>query len=179
MSVHRIASRYAKSLLDLAREQNKLDAVRKDLEGFRTAVANRDFLLMLKSPLIHADKKTSILNAIFQGKVQDLTLQFLHIVVRKGRESLLPEIAHAFEQQFRELHRILSVRLTTATAVDPDLQHRIGQHLADTGLAKGEIYWDTHTDPTLIGGFVLEFDDKRYDASVAYQLAQLRKEVLA
>lgn len=177
MSVHRIVTRYAKSILDLAREQNILEAVRQDFNSFRTAVDNRDFVLMLKSPLIHADKKIAIIDAIFKGKVQAMTLQFFHIVVRKGREQLLSEIAHAFEQQYREFKHILTVKLTTATPVDPAIQDRIGRQLTEAGIVSGEIHWETKTDPTLIGGFLLELDDKRYDASIAHKLAQLRKEV--
>ena len=67
MSVSRISSRYAKSLLDLARERNELDTVLKDIESFNEATKNRDFFLLLKSPIVKTDKKLAIFKAIFEG----------------------------------------------------------------------------------------------------------------
>lgn len=177
MSVNRIATRYAKSLLDLARETGRTEAVRDDMETFRSALASRDFVLMLKSPMIHADKKISVMEAIFEGKLSPLSLDFLRICARKGREGLLPEIAGAFEAQYRALKNILSARLVTAAPVDGDLQQVLADRIRQAGLASGEIEWETRVDDKLLGGFVLELGDLRYDASVARQLDQLRKEV--
>ena len=64
MSVHRIASRYAKSLIELAIDQNKLDVVTKDVEQFQAHMKSRDLYLLLKSPIVHADKKKHILKLI-------------------------------------------------------------------------------------------------------------------
>lgn len=177
MSVNRIATRYAKSLLELARETGQTEAVRADMDTFRSALASRDFVLMLQSPMVHADKKVSVMNAVFEGKMSRLTLDFLRICARKGREGFLPEIAAAFEAQYRALKNILSARLVTAAPVDGDLQQVLADRIRQAGLASGEIEWETRVDEKLLGGFVLELGDLRYDASVARQLDQLRKEV--
>ena len=87
MSEYRIASRYAKSLLDLAVEKGQLEEVNKDMLMFSNLVKeNRDLLLMLKSPIVTHDKKLAVLNQIFEGKVNDLTLAILRILTRKQRE---------------------------------------------------------------------------------------------
>ena len=67
MSVNRIAARYAKSLLVLAQDQGVVEEVRRDVDTFRSALAHREFLLLLRSPIVHADKKRHILEAIFFG----------------------------------------------------------------------------------------------------------------
>jgi len=76
MSVTRIASRYAKSLLDLATEQGKVDKVLEDMKTFNEAAAQRDFELVLKSPIIKSDKKQAILKEIFGGQFDELTMIF-------------------------------------------------------------------------------------------------------
>jgi F-type H+-transporting ATPase subunit delta len=177
MSVNRIASRYAKSLLQLSLERGQLEVAQEDMATFRSALASRDFYLMLKSPLVHGDKKISILTAIFAGKISDLTLEFFKICIRKGREEFLPEMADAFAAQYRILKNILSVRIISASPLEAGVQDQIGQQLKSSGLATGEIQWDLKVDPSLIGGFVLELDDKRYDASVSHKLDQYRKEI--
>lgn len=177
MSVNRIASRYAKSLLELAVEKGQLDAVRADMDTFRSALANRDFTLLLKSPIVHADKKLAILDAIFKDKMNPLTLAFLRISVQKGREPFLTDMAGAFIEQYRELKGILSVRVLSATPLDASVLDRIREQLRQSGTASGEVQLENVVDPALIGGFILELGDRRYDASVARKLDLLRKEV--
>lgn len=176
MSVSRIASRYAKSLLDLAIEQGQLEAVHADMVAFATALGNRDLVLMLHSPMIHADKKDKVLEAIFGSRFSALTMSFFRICIRKGREGYLPDMAQAFAAQYRAKKDILAIRVTSATALPDGALERIAAQVKSGGVTKGEIEWDLRVDPALIGGFVLEMDDRRYDASIAHKLDQLRKE---
>ncbi len=174
MSVTRIATRYAKSLIDLAIEQGKLEQVSNDVNTLKNAVKNRDLFLMLKSPIIHADKKNAVLDALFQGKIEGLTLAYLHLLVNKGREQYLPEIAAEYIAQYKTLRRITSVRVTTAVPLSDAVLADLQQKLLASGVTSENLEIETKTNPDLIGGFVLEFDNKRYDASVAYKLDELK-----
>ena len=177
MSVNRIASRYAKSLLELAVEQGKLEAVRADMDTFQSGMTQRDLYLLMKSPIVHADKKISILKAIFADKLDPLTLSFLNICVQKGREPYLTDMASAFVDQYRTKKNILSLKVTSATPLDEQVSNRIKEAVKASGAAKGEIQLDSVVDPSLIGGFVLELGDQRYDASILRKLDMLRKEI--
>ncbi len=177
MSVNRIASRYAKSLLQLAEEQGQLEAVRNDMDTFGSALEHRDLYLLLKSPIVHADKKISILHAIFKDKMTPLTMSFLDICVMKGREPYLTEMAEGFIAQYREKKNILSLKVISATPLNDQVQNQIKEQVKASGMAKGEIQLDATVNPDLIGGFILELEDKRYDASVARKLDLLRKEI--
>lgn len=176
MSVNLIASRYAKSLLDLSVEQNKLSTIYNDIEGLKEATANRDLYLMLKSPIINASKKNSILKAIFEGKVDELTMAFIDIITRKGRENILPEIATEFVNQYKMINQISEVKVISATALEESVLAGIKQELAASSHTDKEIDLIVEVDPSLIGGFVLQIGDKLYDASVAHQLSKLRKD---
>src|SRR5690349_22141032 len=103
---YRIASRYAKSLIDLAIEQGKLDRILADMTAFAAATKLRDFALLLKSPIVNADKKEQVIKAIWGGKMDPLTMNFIQIILRKGRESGLDEIANEFIHQYREIKGI-------------------------------------------------------------------------
>src|SRR5436309_718775 len=98
----RLASRYAKSLLDLAVEQNSLDVLLKDMQTVsRICNISRDFVLMLRSPVISADKKLSVVNEVLKSSnVSALTDTFIKLLVSKGREANIPEIADAFIAQY-------------------------------------------------------------------------------
>ncbi len=177
MSVIRIASRYAKSLLDLAKDQNVMDEVVKDMEGFAKMVENRDLYLLLKSPIINAGKKADVFNALFEGKVNKLTKAFLDISLRKGREAYLPEIADEFLNQYKRMKGISSVKLTTAAPVSDASLEAIKAKLLASDVTDQAVELETHIDESLIGGFVVQIGDKLIDASVSHKLAQLSKEM--
>ena len=176
MSVQRIANRYAKSLIDLAKEKGKIDRVLEDVESFNKVCENRDFKLMLKSPIVNADKKQKVFDQLFTGKYDDMTLAFLNILLKKGRESLLAEIGKEFVSQYKVINHVSSVKLTTATKLSDDAITTIRQKLLDSNTTDQKVELETVVDPELIGGFMIEFEDKLYDASVAHKLGLLKKE---
>jgi F-type H+-transporting ATPase subunit delta len=175
MSVYRIASRYAKSLIELAIDQEDLEVVTKDVEQFHELVGNRDLYLLLKSPIIHADKKKHILKLLFEGKFSKLFMAFLNILVTKGREGYLPEIAEAYLKQYNQFKHISTVKLTTATPLASELKQAIHDKLKASQSTDEHVELVSAVDPTLIGGFVVEFEDKIYDASIKHKLDELRK----
>lgn len=177
MSVVRIASRYAKSLLDLANEQNVIEDVVSDMEGFSKMVENRDLYLLLKSPIINVGKKSQIFKALFDGKVSKLTSAFFDIVLRKGRESYLPEIATEFINQYKRMKGISSVVLTTASPVGEGMLAKIKAMLLESNATDTEVNIETKVDESIIGGFIVEIGDKLVDASVSHKLNKLAKEM--
>lgn len=174
MSVTRIATRYAKSLIDLAIEQGKLEQVSADMNTLGTAVKNRDLYLFLKSPIIHADKKNAALGVIFKGKLDSLTLAYLTLLVNKGREPYVPEIAAEFAAQYKVLKKITTVTVISAAPLSDSVLTDLKKKLLASGITWENLDIQTKVDPELIGGFVLEFDNKRYDASAAHKLDELK-----
>lgn len=176
MSVQRIASRYAKSLIDLSQEQGKLERTLEDVKSFKKVTENRDFYLLLKSPVVSASKKLSILDALFKGKYDELTNSFLRILVTKGREMYLPEIADEFIAQYKKLKHISTVKVRTATPLSEATLNEIMAKLKASSATDEEIELIAFVDPNLIGGIVLEFEDKIYDASIAHRLDKMHRE---
>jgi len=176
MSVTRIATRYAKSLVDLAKEQNKLDRIKTDIDQFKAAIENRDFEMMLKSPIIKPTKKQQIFDALFKDKFDEMTLAFLGIVLRKNRGENLEGIADSFIDQYQAINKVSTIVLTTATPLEDGALEQIKAKFLESADTSQKIDIKTKVDPALIGGFVVEFDDKLYDASVAHKLDKLRKE---
>lgn len=176
MSVTRIASRYAKSLIDLAVEKNKLERVTEDVTSFKEVTKVRDFYLLLKSPIIKGDKKWAIIQKLFGGKYDELTMAFLKILIQKGREMYLPEIAHEYSEQYKVIKKITIVTVTSAKPLSKEVLDAIRQKLLKSSSTSDNIEIITKVDPTLIGGFILEYDDKLFDNSVVHKLDLLKKE---
>ena len=172
----RLASRYAKSILDLSLEQNQADAILQDMQLIgNTAEDSRDFALFLQSPIIKADKKNKAFNEIFRGKLNALTFQFVQLLINKGRESNLVEIATAFQNQYNLHRNIQEVTITTAAPMTEAVRKEVLTKAAvlapgNTVTAKEVI------SPDIIGGFIIEIGDKLYDASVKTELNEIRKQ---
>ena len=116
MNNPRLAQRYAKSLIDIATQYNKLEEVYKDISFLKAIVAkNRDFVLMLESPIINPDKKYKIIHAITSGNISNITDTFLKLICTKGREPNLPGIINSFIKQYNVITGIHIAKLTTAT----------------------------------------------------------------
>lgn len=175
MSDIRVAQRYAKSIMDLATEQNKLERIVEDMKTLQSVAKNRDFVLMLNSPIINTDKKLIILNALFASNCDTLTLSFFKICATKGRESALPEIANAFLEEYKNLKGILSVKITSATALTNDVLASLRSKILETAKNVKEIDFQTAVNPSLIGGYVIEMGDTLLDTSVAHSLSELKK----
>ncbi|MBL7817543.1 MAG: ATP synthase F1 subunit delta [Saprospiraceae bacterium] len=171
----RVAGRYAKSLMDLAKEMGKLNDVVEDIKSIAAAVKNRDLYLLLQSPIITADKKNTIMNAIFGGKLSDLTMSFIKICIDKGREGLLPDISTEFLAEHKKMQGITTVKVTTATPLSTESIEAIRKQLISSSDTLTQVEIDVKIDPSLIGGYVVEFGDKLYDASVAHKLDVLKK----
>jgi F-type H+-transporting ATPase subunit delta len=174
----RLAARYAKSLLDLAIEQNSLDATLTDMQLLDGICdQSREFCNVLRSPIINIDKKAEILKAVLLNRTSTLTTAFTILLVNKGREAALPEIAKAFIQQYRHLKNIKSVTLTTAHPVSDTVKDAILSRIAGN-LTGSSVDLKTEVNPDLIGGFVLEMEDKLYDASVLRDLKDIKAQFM-
>ena len=172
----RLATRYAKSLLDLSIERGQLEQVYADMLWLQSVCkSNRDFVNMLKSPVISGDKKIKIVDAVAGGKFSTLTSAFNTLLIHKNRESNLPEIATAFITQYKEYKNIQTVKLTTASPVSDELKNAIIDQVKKiTGFDNIEM--EEKVDKELIGGFVLQVGDKLVDTSIAYDLKAIAKQ---
>ena len=172
----RLADRYAKSLVDFATEKNELDSVKADMQYIDAVCkASRDFSNMLKSPIIKADQKEKMITAIIAGKVGAITAAFVNLLVKKGRESDLREIATAFINQYNAIKGIHKVKLTTAVAISSEAAKVIGDRVKAANNF-GTVELETVVNEKLIGGFVLVFDNKLVDASIATDLREIKKQ---
>ncbi|NLR82703.1 ATP synthase F1 subunit delta [Chitinophaga eiseniae] len=171
----RLASRYAKSLIDLVQELNQVEAVHTDMQYLQQVMkSNPDVVSLLKSPIIKADKKQKILAAVLEGRVSTTTLSFLNLLVNKGRESALPEIVTEFKRQYNTLKNISSVKITTAVALDNATLDVIKSKIASE--VPQQVVLETAVNADLIGGFVLETNDKLFDASILRDLKDIKQQ---
>ncbi|MGI9544490.1 MAG: ATP synthase F1 subunit delta [Cyclobacteriaceae bacterium] len=176
MSEFRVATRYAKSLLDLAIEQNALEDVHRDMQLFdQVCEQSRDFWLLLKNPIINHEKKLLVLEGLFKDKVHHMTASFFEIITRKNRESVLASIAKEFHRQYNVYKGVEEAVVTTTFPIDDQLRERFKEIVSQTdGTGDGGVELEEVVDGSLIGGFVLKIGGQQIDSSVQSKLKELK-----
>ena len=176
MTNPRLAQRYAKGLLDLAKELDKLDAVHDDIILLNSVCRqSREFVVMLKSPVISADKKYKIIQVLTGDKISKTTQTFIKLITSKNRESNLPEIIKAFIEQYNRIKGIHKVKLTTATPVSDEIKNSFITKI-ESSSSINNIELEAIVDEKIIGGFVLEMEGKLVDASILRDLNDVKKQ---
>ncbi|MCX6315206.1 MAG: ATP synthase F1 subunit delta [Sphingobacteriales bacterium] len=174
----RLAGRYAKSLLDLATEQNQVDAVYADMKWLHSVCkSNPDFVNLLRSPIIKPTIKEKIISSIASGRVEKLTEAFIELLVRKAREINLPEIVTAFIEQFNKLRNIHQIKITTAEPISEEMKETIMKNVRAI-ISEKTFEIDMQVKKELIGGFLLETDGTLVDASILRDLKDIQKQFM-
>lgn len=173
----RLAGRYAKSLLKIGKERNELKAVHQDMLLLQeTLDESKDLRIMLKSPVIPSHKKEQVLNKVFSGKLSEITEKFINLLVNKGREKHLDEMVDSFVEQYNKMHHIVKAKLTTAVPVSDKVVAELKAMLLKDS-ENEEVIITTEVDPTIVGGFVLQYGDQLIDSSIERKLQIIKKQI--
>ena len=173
MSDFKVASRYAKSLLDLSIEKGVVEEVHKDMHTFSNVCSsNRDFYLMLKNPIIHHTKKLKILDEIFSQKFHKVSLSIFKLITQKQREGYLPAISSQFLLQYNIYQGIETALVTTTFPLTEDLRKEFITAVKNMTGKKVEL--KEKVDQEILGGFVLKLGDRQVDDSLSGKLKELK-----
>jgi F-type H+-transporting ATPase subunit delta len=169
------ALRYARAILNLAKETGVEEAVNLDMQFIvNTIDENEDLQTMLKSPVIKASAKRKALNAIFGDKVNAISLGLFHLLEDNKRMVMLRNIAAHYTIIFDYLKSKDIAKVTTAFPMTKDLEEKILEKVMS--LTGNKTSLENIIDPSILGGFILRVGDMQYDASISNNFNELRKE---
>ena len=173
----KVAKRYARALFNAAQKTGKTDAVRRDLATFESLWTQvPDLRRALESPLVPADKKRSIIDQAFAKDVDNLSRQFLHLLVDKRREEILPIVGEEFVQLSDAAQNLVRAFATVAAPLD-DVQRAAMIESLERRTGK-TVELQVSVNPAIIGGAVIRLQDTVIDGSVRGTLERIREEML-
>lgn len=172
MQVSKAARRYASALLQLAQERDEVEKILEDIRLIKNTVdGSRELLLFLRSPVVKQDDKEQALNRIFADKVEEATRLFIQLMVRKGRENLLDQIAESFIQQYNRYAGIVKVEAFTASPLTEEQVRHLQKSLEERTDMKVDL--KITEKPDLKGGIAVRIDDTVIDGTVKHKFDQL------
>jgi F-type H+-transporting ATPase subunit delta len=169
-----IARVYSRALFEVASAQGKTEEVLEELSWLAgQARSKADFADFLSSPMIDGALRAKSLDAMFRGKLSNVVVDGLQVINRKGRLSLLVAIAELYRRELRDSERRVDVFVRTAQALTPALEAEIAAAMARFTGRKPELHIEV--DASLLGGVVLQVEDKKVDASVINEIRRYRR----
>lgn len=171
-----ISVRYARALLKSAVQTKCEDRVYKDMATLAQAFIEVPQLRKtIDNPILVPEKKKQLLKTACGPQVESLTEKFIDLVLKEGRESAMVFIASSYITLYRQQKNIIHGKLITATTVSPETEFKMKQIVENK--TKGTVEFLTEVNPDIIGGFILEYDTYRMDASVQSQLRNILKQL--
>ncbi|MFB6306219.1 MAG: ATP synthase F1 subunit delta [Flavobacteriales bacterium] len=169
------SKRYARSLIELAKEKNNLDKVFEDMSSVRkTCEEIKELTLLLKNPIVKKDIKQTVFKRVFKESLNDLSYSFIQLVIRKQREPILLNIIESFQEQYKEYNHIVTAEVTTAVALDKDLRNKI-KELVKGDDEKTTVELNEKVEKNIIGGLILRVGEKQVDSSIKTQLNRFKR----
>lgn len=175
MKQSRLANRYAKALFSLALEQKKLTQVGADMLYIsQTVNENIELEQMLKSPIVKLEKKEKVMQTIFAKDTDPISLKFMMLVAKKGREEHLAYFADEFTVIYKDYQGIVDAWVTSAQDIEAEVKEQLLILLKKMSGKTVLLHEDTNTD--LIGGFIVKIGDYQYDASTKTLVRKLKED---
>ena len=165
-----VVRRYAQALYEEAVREHQ---VHTDVALISDTLAgSRDLLLLLQSPVVPRTKKSAVLQRLFGQRVHALTMRFVQLLVRRGRESVLPSIIQRYGELSDESAGRTRVAAQVAHPVLDDMKASLTRALEKK--LQRSVQLSVAENPDLLGGIMLRIGDTVYDGSVLHQLALMR-----
>lgn len=177
MSTEIVADKYSSAMLELAQEQGNLVDVETDLLYVDSVFKEQGELTQfLNNPIITTEAKISLVGKIFSGAIQKTVLNFLYVMIKRGRYRFIEAAIRSFIKKSREARGILEATVTVAEPISDALLGQVSTKLQT--MTGKEVIVSVHQDPSIMGGIIIQIGDKRIDGSVARRLEDLEKSLL-
>ncbi len=170
-----LAQVYARSLFEVASEQDKVDVVREQLGQFADAVeGDRALTTFFFSPYFSTDEKKDGLHKAVEG-AEPIVMNFFELLLEKHRMPVIHRIRREYDGLWREANKLLPVQVTSAVQLDEELVRSLGDRISQQTGRRVDL--TAHVDPDIVGGIVLRVGNSIMDASIRNRLETLRRQV--
>jgi F-type H+-transporting ATPase subunit delta len=170
-----IAAVYARSLFEVASEQDKLDLIRDQLGAFADALdETRELQVFFFSPYFSTEEKTDGLEKAVSD-ADPVFVNFLKLLIENHRMPVIFRVRRGYEDLWEDENKLLPVQITSAVELDPDTVKQIGDQIAEQTDRRVDL--SASVEPDILGGIVVRVGNSVLDASVRNRLEQLRKQV--
>ncbi|MEZ4778139.1 MAG: ATP synthase F1 subunit delta [Flavobacteriaceae bacterium] len=167
--------RYAKAVLQEATEQGNAQEVFADMQTILdTLTSSKELRVVLQSPVIKGEDKKEALLQIFSAQSKT-THSLMEVLVSNHRIDQLANVALAYTTLYKEAQGVKTAKVITAVPLSESIEKQVLAKVEELTGSKS-VTLENEIDETIIGGFILRVGDLQYNASIANQLSNLKRE---
>lgn len=168
-----IAEPYAQALMSLAQSSNQVDRIGEDVSSVLSVLSeSQDLRTCLSSPLFEADVKKRVIRQVMGDQLHSYTLNFILLLVDRGRIVFVEDIFRQFQVLLRQLRRAVLAEVTSAVALSEEQQNGIRQKVLSMTQSE-QVELELTVDPDLMGGVIIKVGSQVVDASLRTQLRRI------
>lgn len=169
-----VAGRYARSLFELAQEENSTDTVAQELDALAKALdVSKEFRSFIEFPILTAQEQIGALKALMaKFGVKGLTANFLGLLAQNRRLYLLPQTITGFQRLLDESKGLTKAEVTSAEPLSEQQRRALKDALKSK--AGKDVDIKSHIDQSLIGGLVIRLGSRMLDTSLKTKLSTLK-----
>ena len=172
MDIGVISTRYARALLKSATDAKLEEQVYQEMMTLAKSYMDVPELRQtIDNPMLDKDKKQTLLETAAGGATSELMRTFIALVLKEDRENMVQFMAYSYVTLYRKQKNVIRGKLTTAARVSPETEQKMRQMVES--MTQGTVEFETEVNPDIIGGFILEYDTFRMDASVKSKLRNI------
>ena len=172
----RAAIRYSKAIFQIAEESNTLSNIKGDMDSIISAhESSEDFKKLINNTLINYSDKKEILSIVI-SKMNEKTNNLIDLLIANKRLSILYDIAHGFNDIYNQENNIARATVVTATPISDKIKNQVLKKIQTLSNKSVEI--ENIIDETIIGGFILRYENREYNASLSQRLNKLKTKLI-
>jgi len=161
--------RYARALLKSATDAKLEETVYQEMMTVAKSYIDVPALRQtIDNPMLSKDKKEALLQVAAGEQPSALTKSFISLVLKEDRENMIQFMANSYITLYRKQKNVIRGKLITAARVSVATEQKMRQMVESK--TNGTVEFETEVNPDIIGGFILEYDTFRMDASVKSKL---------
>ncbi len=171
-----LSRRYSKAIFQLACETGVEERIGREIEEFLNAYSHSDLQKVLTSPAFDVDTRKRILDQVTQSQqLSELAVKFLSLLLERDRLIQLPGIVSRYRRLVNEAKGRVEARVVSASALESGLVDQLREKLRV--ISGKDVVLQEGTDPSLLGGLLVELEGKVYDGSVRTQLEKMKQRI--
>ncbi|MDR2563369.1 MAG: F0F1 ATP synthase subunit delta [Prevotellaceae bacterium] len=176
MTIGILSTRYAKALYSFALERGEENEVYREMKMLaHQLIQVPELQRAIDKPILTGEQKEQLLETAAGGEISNSSKRFFRLVLQKEENENLRYMAAAYQTVYRKAKNIIYSRYISACEVDDEILKKIKKLISKNYEESVTIELESQVNPELIGGFVLQIDDKKADASVSGELKRMRK----
>jgi F-type H+-transporting ATPase subunit delta len=171
----RAGQTYAQAVFELAEQSQLVDVLKNDLDILANLTAqSKEFETLMVSPSFHEEHKKQLIYKVFSGKLDELTINLLMVIIERNRMRFLPQIIAKYNELWEAYHGYHRVKVMVSKAMNKTEIERLTENIA--AAINGQVKLEVLVNPSIIGGIIIRYSNKLIDNSIINRLRLTVKE---